>query len=70
MQQAQASREDRVRAITAVLSQQDLGQRQMIINGRLPHDIARTLAELAVDAVVAADDKEDRRLKTSRGLAR
>ncbi|MFC6391051.1 hypothetical protein [Methylorubrum zatmanii] len=42
----------------------------MVLNGRLPHDLARILAELAVDAVVAADDREDRRLKTSRGLLR
>ncbi|MBD8909453.1 hypothetical protein MZTS_22830 [Methylorubrum zatmanii] len=70
MQQAQASREDRIRAITAAISQKDLSQRQMVLNGRLPHDLARILAELAVDAVVAADDREDRRLKTSRGLLR
>lgn len=52
----QASREDRVRVITATIAQQELGQRQLTSNGRLPHDVARALAERIVDAVTAADD--------------
>ncbi len=56
--QAQASREDRIRAVTATISQQALGNRLIHGNTRLPYDVARALAEQAVDAVVAADQRE------------
>ncbi|WP_082482776.1 hypothetical protein [Methylobacterium sp. Leaf123] len=55
MHQAQASREDRIRAVAAVIAQQDVTSRQLPSNGRLPHDLVRALAERAVDAVMAAD---------------
>ncbi|KAB7787234.1 MULTISPECIES: hypothetical protein [Methylorubrum] len=57
MQQAQASREDRIRAAAAVIAQQTLTDRQLPLNGRLPHDVARALAERVVDAVIAADER-------------
>jgi hypothetical protein len=55
VQQAQASREDRIRAVAAVIAQYDVTSRQLPSSGRLPHDLARALAERAVDAVMAAD---------------
>jgi len=55
VQQAQASREDRIRAVAAVIAQHDVTSRQLPSSGRLPHDLARALAERAVDAVMAAD---------------
>lgn len=59
--QAQASREDRVRAVTATITRQDLGDRLFLGSTRLPHDIARALAEQVVDAVVEADQREIRK---------
>ena len=56
--QAQASREERIRAVAATISQQALGNRLIYGNTRLPYDVARALAEQAVDAVVAADQRE------------
>ncbi|MEH3118008.1 MAG: hypothetical protein PGN25_10550 [Methylorubrum populi] len=58
--QVQASREDRVKAVTAAISRLDASNRQVPGIGRLPHDVARALAEQVVDAVIAADDRETR----------
>ncbi|WP_245517635.1 hypothetical protein [Methylorubrum sp. Q1] len=41
--------------MAAVIAQHDVTSRQLPSSGRLPHDLARALAERAVDAVMAAD---------------
>jgi hypothetical protein len=41
--------------VAAVIAQYDVTSRQLPSSGRLPHDLARALAERAVDAVMAAD---------------
>ncbi len=61
VQQIQATREDRIKAVITVLAQQDLSRRPLIGAGRLAHDIARGLAESIVDAVVTADEREIQR---------
>lgn len=61
MQQRQASREDRIRAVAAVIARHDVSMRQVPAGTRIPHDVARALAERAVDAVIAADENERRR---------
>lgn len=52
----QASREDRIKAIMRVLSQ-PIGTRQLPPSNCLPYDVARQLAEQAVDELAAEDSK-------------
>jgi hypothetical protein len=52
----QASREDRIRAVMCVLSQ-PISTRQLPPSNRLPYDLARQLAEQAVDELAAEDAK-------------
>ena len=67
MERVQASREERIRAVTSQIATRSFSERQLAPGGRLPFDIVRTLAELAVDAVSSADDREIHRIESIRG---
>lgn len=51
----QQTQEDRIKAVAEILSRLRLDQRPLPSSGRLPHDIARALAEQVIDVLATFD---------------
>jgi hypothetical protein len=59
------SRETRIKAIADVLSRPQATWRALPATGRLPHDVARVLAEAILEALAALETP----LRTDKGMA-
>ncbi|MBD8908732.1 hypothetical protein MZTS_18935 [Methylorubrum zatmanii] len=56
----QEIQEDRIKVVAEMLSRLRLDQRLLSPSGRLPHDIARALAEQVIDVLATFDRRASR----------